>query len=162
MNTGYKLAIGTLSVGAILSLTSWGLKLKRLSEEVETIPSARLHKLDASGIIIKMDVRIKNPTTTSLLLDYPFIKLYYEQVLLGTTTLVDKRIEVPKQGEAVITDLTLSLPYMSLLSAAKKMLEEIDKGYGIKLHAKISTRLHFLKRLITLPYKSESEIILKK
>lgn len=162
MKTGYKIAIGTLSVGAILSLTSWGIKLKRLSEQVETIPSARLHKMDTSGLVIKLDVRIKNPTTTSLSLDYPFIKLYYQDVLLGSTTLLNKRIEVPKQGEAVISDLTLSLSYMSLLTAAKKLLEDINNGHGIKLKAKVSTRLHFLKSIITLPYSSESDIILKK
>lgn len=56
------------------------LGLKRMQDEIEIIPTVNIHKLDLKGLVIKIDVQMKNPTQGTVNLQFPYVKLQYKGI----------------------------------------------------------------------------------
>jgi len=155
-----KLLIGVgLGVSALAGYAYFK-NLSLTSAHLEVIPSAVIHKINLSGLYVKMDVRLKNPDGGKFKIKYPFIKLIHDGVTLGSSQAIDKDIELPAYGEAVINGIMIQIPLLGILSTAYKMYKEIISGKEIKLEAMTITTidLGWKKR----PYEKTDEITLKK
>lgn len=111
-----KILVGTTIGAGITGLALYLGRLKRTSAQLESVTTAKIHSLDLSGLTIRVDVKLKNPTNGSLKLKFPFVKVAYKDVTIGTSTVIDKDIILPKYGEANIEAIMINIPAIGLLS----------------------------------------------
>ncbi|HRH58483.1 MAG TPA: hypothetical protein PLS10_12585, partial [Chitinophagales bacterium] len=78
METWKKITVGTIIGGGLIGGTVYLLRLNKMNAELETVPMVKIHKLDFSGLTLRVDVQLKNPTRTPFKIKFPFIKLVYK------------------------------------------------------------------------------------
>ena len=148
-------------IGAGVVLTGGYLfKMSKASANIETETIAKIHKFDLSGITIRVDAKIKNPTEGSLKIKYPFVKLSYKGNTIGSSQSIDQDITIPKFGEANIEAIMINIPLTGIFSVAMDLLKALKSGTGVKIGVKIMTTIY--TPLSSFPYEFEQEQILKK
>lgn len=156
MNKLTKILIGT---GVVLT-GGYLLKMGRTSANIETETKAKIHKFDLTGITVRVDAKIKNPTESSLRIKYPFVKLSYKGDTVGSSQVVNQDITIPKFGEANIEAIMINIPLLGIFSVAMDLLKSIKSGAGVKMGVKIITTIY--TTFSSFPYEYEQEQILKK
>ena len=148
-------------IGAGVVLTGGYLfKMSRVSASIETETAAKIHKFDLSGITIRVDAKIKNPTDGSLKIKYPFVKLSYKGDTIGSSQSIDQDITISKFGEANIEAIMINIPLTGIFSVAMDLLKALKSGMGVKIGVKIMTTIY--TPFSSFPYEFEQEQILKK
>ncbi|MDO9185882.1 MAG: hypothetical protein Q7W13_07715 [Bacteroidia bacterium] len=135
-------------------------KMSRTSANLETEIKAKIHKLDLSGITVRIDAKIKNPTEGSLKIKYPFVKLSYKGDTVGSSQAINQNITIPEFGEANIEAIMIHIPLIGLLSVAIDLANSIKSGAGVKIGIKIITTIY--TTFSSFPYEYEQEQIVKK
>ncbi|MBI3502309.1 MAG: hypothetical protein HY063_10995 [Bacteroidetes bacterium] len=157
-----KTIIGTGIIGGAIAGLTYFFRLKRTSVELESFASIKIHKLDLSGLVIRVDVQLKNPTRTKFKIKFPFIKLIYPAdsgTTIGSSQVVDKDITIPAYGEAVAEAIMIKIPPRNVFSASAGMISSLLNGESVKLTSKtISTIDLGWKKL---PYEKAEQLILK-
>ena len=156
MNKLTKILIGT---GVVLT-GGYLFKMSRTSANLETEIKAIIHKFDLTGITIRVDAKIKNPTEGSLKIKYPFVKLAYKGETVGSSQVVNQDITIPKFGEANIEAIMIKIPLMGLLSAGLDLLTSLKSGAGVKIGITIITTIY--TAISSFPYEYTQEQIVKK
>lgn len=156
MNIWAKIGIGAAAATGIGYL----MKMSRTSAELETVSSAMVHKVDFSGITVRVDTILKNPTKGSFSIKYPFVKLIYKNSTIGSSQAIDKDILVPKYGEARVEQMMIKIPVFSLLSVGTDLFKAISEGKGVKVGVKTISTIDLGFK--SVPYEKTEEIILKK
>lgn len=156
MNKLTKILIGT---GVVLT-GGYLFKMSRTSANLETEIKAIIHKFDLTGITIRVDAKIKNPTEGSLKIKYPFVKLAYKGETVGSSQVVNQDITIPKFGEANIQAIMIKIPLMGLLSAGLDLLTSLKSGAGVKIGITIITTIY--TAISSFPYEYTQEQIVKK
>jgi hypothetical protein len=156
MNKLTKILIGT---GVVLT-GGYLFKMSRTSANLETEIKAIIHKFDLTGITIRVDAKIKNPTEGSLKIKYPFVKLSYKGETVGSSQVVNQDITIPKFGEANIEAIMIKIPLMGLLSAGLDLLTSLKSGAGVKIGITIITTIY--TAISSFPYEYTQEQIVKK
>jgi hypothetical protein len=156
MNLLTKILIGAGAVTGIGYLV----RLKRTSSEMETIATAKIHKLDLTALTIRVDVQIKNPTTGSLKIKYPFVKILYKDSTIGSSQSINKDIEIPPFGEAQIKAILIQIPLLSLISFGASLLKAVKDNTGVKIQLKTVSTIELGFK--TIPYEKTEDITLKK
>jgi hypothetical protein len=181
MEVWKKIAAGTLAGGVIIGGVIFIpklIKLKNAAPELDVIPTAKIHKLDFTGLTIRIDVQLKNPTTASFKMKYPYVRLSYKGSVIGTSQAVNKDIEMPGFGEANITQIMMSVPILSVLSMAGALLKAVQNNEEVKVDITTITQIDPYwqyneekkewKRMINLgkksliPYKENKTVTLRK
>lgn len=153
MTRNNKLALG-LGAGAIALAIGvpYLLKMKRLSEELETVTKVNIHKVTLSGLELRVDVTMKNPTGGSLKVKFPFVKMLYKGSVFATSEVKDLNYDIPKYGEKQIDPVFVSLPFMQMATNTPDMLKEYRKNGKLEIVVNTITTINN-----TLPYtKSDS------
>ncbi len=181
MEVWKKITVGTLAGGVIIGgiiFIPKLIKLKNASPELDVVPTAKIHKLDFTGLTIRIDVQLKNPTTASFKMKYPYIRLSYNGSVIGTSQSVNKDIEMPGLGEANITQIMMHVPITSVLSMAGALLKAVQNNTEVKVDIQTVTHIDPYweynedskewKRLINLgkksliPYNQTQSVTLRK
>jgi len=181
MEVWKKITVGTLAGGVIIGgivFIPKLIKLKNASPELDVVPTAKIHKLDFTGLTIRIDVQLKNPTTASFKMKYPYIRLSYNGSVIGTSQSVNKDIEMPGLGEANITQIMMQVPITSVLSMAGALLKAVKNNTEVKVDIQTVTHIDPYweynednkewKRLINLgkksliPYNQTQSVTLRK
>lgn len=154
------------------------IRLKNVSPELDVVPMAKIHKIDFSGITIRIDVQLKNPTVADFKMKYPYIRLSYKDTTIGTSQSVDKDIEMSGFGEANISEIMMNVPILSLLSLSGNLLKAIQNNEEVKVDITTIThidpywkydkekeewvRLPNLGKKSLIPYSETKTVTLKK
>lgn len=155
-----KILIGTGIGGGLIAGATYLFRLKRTSAELESIATVNVHKLDLKGLVLRVDVQLKNPTKTKLKIKFPFVKLIYKDTTIGSSQVLDKDIEIPSYGEAVAEKIMISIPLKGIFSLSAGLIKSLSTGESVKLNSKtISTIDLGWKKL---PYEKMEELTLKK
>ncbi len=141
METWKKIAVGTVVGGALIGGTVYVVRLNKMSAELETISMVKVHKLDLSGLTLRVDVQLKNPTRTPLKLKFPFIKLVYKDTTIGSSQVLDKDITIPAFGEAVIEKMMIRVPLMNIFSLSGSLIRAMQNKEAVKLDVKTLTMI---------------------
>jgi hypothetical protein len=141
METWKKITVGTLIGGGLIGGTIYVLRLNKMNAELETIPMVKIHKLDFSGLTIRVDVQLKNPTRTAFKIKFPFIKLVYKGTTVGSSQVVDKDISIPAFGEVVINQMMVKIPMMNIFSLSGGLIRALQNKEGVKLDVKTVTTI---------------------
>jgi hypothetical protein len=141
METWKKIAVGTVIGGVLIGGTVYIARLSAAGAELETVPMVRIHKLDLSGLTIRVDVQLKNPTRTPLKLKFPFIKLIYREASIGSSQVIDQDISIPAFGEAIINEIMIRIPMLSLFSLSGGLIQAIQNKEAVVLEIKTLTTI---------------------
>ena len=123
-----KILIGLGIGGGIVAGGTYLWRLNKTSVNLETVPTVKLHKVDLQGMVLRVDVTLKNPTRTSLKLKFPFIRLAIKGTSIGSSQSVNQDIALPAFGEAKFDAIMIRIPMLSLLSTAKGLLQAVQKS----------------------------------
>ena len=160
METWKKITVGTLVGGAIIGGGVYLVRLKRTSVELQTVPMAKIHKLDLTGLTIRVDLQLKNPTRTAFKIKFPFVKLLYKGSSIGSSQVVDKDITIPAFGEAVVNAIMIRIPLLSLFSLSGGLIKAVRNGEPVKIDVVTMTGLDLGWKKI--PYSKVNTITLSK
>lgn len=141
METWKKIAVGTVIGGVLIGGTIYVVRLSNISAELETVPMVKIHKLDLTGLTLRVDVQLKNPTRTPFKIKFPFIKLMYKGTAVGSSQVVDKDISIPAFGEAVINQIMIRIPLMNIFSLSGGLLQAVENKEVVKLEVKTLTTI---------------------
>lgn len=155
-----KILIATGIGGGLIAAANYFFRLKKTGDELESVSSIKIHKLDFSGLVIRVDVQLKNPTKTKLKIKFPFVKLIYKDVTIGTSQSVNRDIEIPAFGEAVVEKIMIKVPLRGIFSLSAGLIKSLSGGEQVKLNSKLITTLDLGWK--KLPYEKIEELILKK
>ncbi len=133
METWKKIAVGTVVGGAIIGGTVYIIRLNNTSAQLETIPMVKIHKLDLTGLTLRVDVQLKNPTRTAFKIKFPFIKLVYKGTTVGSSQVVDKDITIPAFGEAVVNEIMIRVPLLSIFSLSGGLIKAVQNNEAVKI-----------------------------
>jgi hypothetical protein len=148
-----------LGVGAATGIT-YLVRLARASAQIETVSTAQIFKLDLTGLTIRVDVAVKNPTKSSLGIKFPFVKLMYKDAMIGSSQVLNKDIKLPSYGEARIEAIMIQIPVIGLFSIGTELLKAVQNGTGVKVQVKTISTIDL--GLKTVPYEKTEDITLKK
>ena len=155
-----KILVGSAIGGGIIAGAAYLFRLKRTSVELESFAKVNIFKIDLSGLVLQVDVQLKNPTRTKFKIKFPFVKLIYKDATVGTSQVVDKDITIPSYGEAVAEKIMITIPPRNIFSVSAGLLKSLLSGEEVKLNSKTITTIDLgIKKL---PYEKIEEIILKK
>lgn len=148
-----------LSLGIGGGLVAGGAYLWRLNKasvNLEIVPTAKLHKVDLQGVVIRVDVQLKNPTRTGLKLKFPFIKLLSKGSSIGSSQSVNQDIALPAFGEAKFEAIMIRIPMFSLLSTAKDLLQAVKNGEAFQIGVTTMTTIDLGWKKV--PYEKTDEV----
>jgi hypothetical protein len=159
MNTSTKVLIGAGVVAAGTGI--YLLQLNRTGNELESVVRAQIFKVSLSGLTLRVDAQLKNPTGKQIKIKFPFVKMIYKGTTVGSSQVVDKEITIPKFGQVMIEKIMLDIPVMSLLSAGADMTKAFINGTeAITLDVKtIAPVILALDK--TFPYEKTDSITLR-
>jgi hypothetical protein len=151
-----------IGIGAALAMTgvAYALRMNRANAELVSMVTGKIHKLDATGITIRIDLQLKNPTQQKLKIAYPFIKLLYKGTVLGSTKLIKKSITIPAFGEVLIDKIMFNIPISGIFSIGMDVFKAIKNGDEIKVTIKTVSTIDLTFKKI--PYKDEKQIVILK
>ena len=127
------------SVAALYGL-SYLIKLNRLSNELESVTKASIFKVSLSGIDLKIEVTLKNPSGGTVKVKQPFVKMLYGTTTIATSQAKDANITIPKFSEVKLEPIMINLGYLNLATTVPALLKEYRATGKIKVIVKtIST-----------------------
>ena len=141
METWKKIAVGTVVGGALIGGGFYLMKFSRISAELETVPTLKIHKLDLTGLTLRVDVQLKNPTNNGFKIKFPFIKLLYKNATIGSSQLLDKDIVIPAFGEAVINQILIKIPILNLFSVSGSLIKAVQNKERILIEVRTLTTI---------------------
>jgi hypothetical protein len=77
-----------------------------------------------SGLVLRVDVTLKNPTGGSVMVKQPFVKMIYGNSTFATSQVQDKDYEIPKFGEVKMEPVFINLNFLTLATSVPGMLKE--------------------------------------
>lgn len=154
-----KIILGTTIGAGVISLIAYASKLKRTSTELESVATANIHSLKLDGLTIRIDVQLKNPTSSSLKIKFPFVKVLYKNQVIGTSKVVNQDIKIPSHGEAKISGILINIPVTGLLKLGGGMYNLITKKQAAPIFVKTITTIDLGWKKI--PYEKTDNNTLK-
>ncbi|MFA6923617.1 MAG: hypothetical protein WC223_05115 [Bacteroidales bacterium] len=155
-----KILFGVGIGGGIFAVANYFSRLKKTSAQLQTNTTVNLQKIDLKGITLRVDSVLKNPTNTGLKIKFPFVKLLYKDVVIGSSQVIDKDIEIPAFGEAHIDKIMLEIPLMGIFSLGTQLLQAFQGSEPVKLQVQTITTIDLgIKKI---PFEKTDDIYLKK
>ncbi len=151
---------GEIAIGAgVLLGGGYLLRMNRTSANLEIEVSSQILSLKLSGITVKINAKIKNPTDGSLKIKYPFLKLIFKGETLGSSQVINQNISIPAFGEANIEGMVINVPLSGIFSIGMDLLTSLKTKTGVKVIVKVITTVY--TTFSSLPYEQEIEQVLR-
>ncbi len=154
-----KLLTIALIGGGVIAGYSFYAKMKKTQAELVVVPDASIHAVNWDGIIIRIDLLLKNPTKGSFFIKYPFVKLTYKGNTVGSSEAKDTDIKMPAFGQAKVEKLLVSIPILSIFSVSSSILKAIRNKEKVMITATMMTTIDL--GLATIPFEENHDVILK-
>jgi hypothetical protein len=136
-----KIIFGTTIGAGIAGAVAYAMRLKRTSAELESIASAKIHALKLDGLTVRIDVQLKNPSSSSLKIKFPFVKIIYANKVIGSSKVINKDITIPAYGEAKIDGIMITMPITGLVSLGGGFYNLLVKKQPAKIFVKTITTI---------------------
>lgn len=147
--------IGTVAVGALLYGGRYLMKLNRLSDELESETKVSIHKVSLSGIELRINVKLKNPSGGSLKVMHPFVKMIYAEKTVASSQVKDLNITIPKFSEVNLEPIEITLGFLNLATTVPGLIKEYRETGRLSLIVNTVTTIND-----SLPYTKTDNITL--
>lgn len=154
-----KILVGTGIGAGIVGIITYVTRLNRTSVQLESVSTAKIHSLKTDGLMIRVDVQLKNPTNSTFKLKFPFVKVLYKENTIGSSQVINKDIQIPAYGEAVIESIMIKIPLTGLLSLGAGMYKLLVNKEPAPIFVKTITTIDLGWK--KLPYEKTDDITLK-
>jgi len=154
-----KILAGTMIGAGVIAGFSYYKQLRKAQAELQIIPKANLYQLSWDGLTIRVDVLMKNPTKGSFKIKFPFVKLQYRETILGSSQAVNRDILIPPFGEAMIDQILVKIPVISLFSVAYTLVKALHNKEAVKVAVRTSTVIDI--GIAQIPYEDKSDLTIK-
>jgi len=145
------------SIAALLSINY----LSRLQKASNTITSrirVRIHKVNLTGIELRAMIQLQNPNPVSLNIQHPYLKVLFENKLLGSSQIENRIITVPENSQKDFELHIQSAGWLTLIQLlGTKVVSDIRSGGSPQL--KVQTQI--ISRINGLPYEKTEDLILQ-
>jgi hypothetical protein len=138
-----KLVIGAGVAGAGLGLAYY-LKMQRLSKELEITTKVSIWKVQLMGLVLRVDVQLKNPSGGSVSIKYPFVKMQYNGQTFATSEVRSDNFPVPAYGQIQLDPIYISIGFLSLATSLPDLIAEYRKTGKITVQVQTITTLNSL------------------
>jgi hypothetical protein len=155
-----KLLAGTVLGAGVVAGYSYIKRLGKTKAELEIQPKAMLHRINWNGIIIRVDVLMKNPTSGSFAIKFPFVKISYKDTTIGSSQVVNKDIIIPPHGQAQIEKIMVEIPVTSVFSLVYGLVKALYNKEAVHMSVKTMTTVDI--GIAKVPYEETKEVIIKK
>lgn len=118
------LLIGAGTVVALLYGGSYLIKLKRLSNELESETKVSIHKVSLSGIELMINVKLKNPSGGSLMVKHPFVKMVYGEKTIASSEIKNINISLDKFSEVDLSPIKITLGFLNLATTVPTLIKD--------------------------------------
>jgi hypothetical protein len=142
------------SVAALYGL-SYLVKLNRLSNELESVTKVSIYKVSLTGIDLKIDVVLKNPSGGTVKVKQPFVKMLYGTTTIATSQAKDVNISIPKFSEVKLEPVMINLAYLKLATTVPALLKEYRATGKMNIILKTVSTIND-----TLPYSKTDNLTL--
>ena len=159
MGTVTKVAVATGIGGGLVAAGLYVRGLMRTGVEMQTTSKVNIHSIGLSGLIIRIDLNLKNPTKTSFKIKFPFMKILFEGNSIGTSQVVNKDILIPAYGEVNIENVLIQIPLLGLLSLGVQLFTPLQSGQSVKIQMVAVTTISYW--WLSLPYEHKEDVLLK-
>ena len=146
--------IGAGTLAAIVG-AGYLLKVKRLSSEMESETKISIHRVSLTGIDMKIDVLIKNPSGGSIEVKHPFVKMIYGDKTIASSQIRNVNIKVPKFGEVKLEPIMITLKFFTLATTVPQLLKEYREQGKLNVTIKTITTIND-----SVPYSKTDNITL--
>lgn len=151
MNIWVGLILGTAALG-VYTLT----RLGKASNELVTEVKARVHSLDFSQITFSVDALIKNPSNDRITIQYPFIKIFYKESLIASSSLINQIIQIDPFSETTIKGIKIPASYFNLTGIGAELVQQLqNKKEPIKIQVQTLIQLKTAGASISLVSKQQ-------
>jgi len=137
MSAWKKIALTAAGVG--IAVYAYARKLKRTQANLIVIPQVSVQSIGLSGIVLRTDVQIKNPTDGSLTIKWPFVTLIYKDTLLGSSNVVDKDIPLKAYSQTAIDKIMIDIPLAGALTVVSDLIGSLQSKLPVRITVKVST-----------------------
>ncbi len=153
-------------------------ELKKLSDQLVVIPSAKIHKIDFTGLTIRIDVKMKNPTDNGFKMKYPFIQVSYDGKVIGSSQATSEVLSIPPNDEYTLKAIMLNFPLIGMLSLIGGLFKSLQSGKAVMMKVATTSKIdplwkvsdgkweslkdYGVKVLRAIPYGNIQEVSLKK
>lgn len=133
-------------------------QLQKASTNITSRIRVNIHKINLTGIELKAEVQLQNPNPISLKLQQPFIKILFNDKLLGSSVIENVVIELPENSQRNFDLRIQSAGWLTLIQIlGTKIVSDIRSGTKVQL--KIQTQI--MTQVNGLPYEKIENIILE-
>jgi hypothetical protein len=133
-----------LGAGAVAAAygASYLLKLNRLSNELEVVTKVAIHKVSLSGIDLRIDVTLKNPSGGTVNVKHPFVKMIYGSSTVASSQIKDVNITILKFSEVNLPPVMINIGYLTLATTVPALLREYRETGKLNLIVKTITTIN--------------------
>ncbi|GGA90012.1 hypothetical protein [Puia dinghuensis] len=156
MSDWKKIALAAAGCGV---LVYYGRRLARMKANLIITPQVSVQSIGLTGVVLRTDVQIKNPSDSGFSIKFPFVTLLYKDSLLGSSKVVNQNITINAYSEVNIQKILIEIPLSGVLSVASGLLSFLQNKQPVKIIVKTATVVDLgWKRL---DYTDTQEIDLK-
>lgn len=152
--------MGTAVGAGVIAVISYFANMRRASIQLEVVPTASIHSVSVTGLIIRVDALLKNPTGASFVVKFPYVKISHKDTVLGSSQVIDKDISVPAYGQVKIDNIQVEVSTFSFFSVAYDVIKAILNKESVTM--KIETITTIDLGWSRVPYNDQKEVTLKK
>ena len=135
---------GLLLIGGAAALV-WALskatQAARFYNRLNVECTGRLHKLTFSKMQVAVKCKLKNPTNTSIEIQYPYVELYFKGERLGSSQVVNETIPISKYLQPEI-EVLIDIYLLQLSIVAAQIFKVLQTQQGtVSVQGKVFTSL---------------------
>lgn len=150
---------GLIAIGAVMGYRYYK-KMQRTQTNLEVIPHAKIYGLSGGNITLQLDINLKNPSAGDFEITYPHVSVSYDDSVIASSRVIDKRLPIPAHNEIWINKMMLDIPVLQLATSAWSIFQSLSKGKSVTIKVKTVTDIHLSS--VTIPYDDEKEIPVSK
>ena len=157
--TSQKLLIGSVVGAGAIAAYSYVRSITRAQAQLQIIPNVKIHKLGWDGLTLRIDALMKNPTQGSFTIKFPFIELFYNGDMIGSSQVINKDIHIIPFGQVLVEGMMVNIPVFNMGSTAYKIIQALlnDKPITFTIAAITTVSLGWT----SIAYESRQDITLK-
>jgi len=139
MNTAGKVITGAAIGGS--ALFAYGYYLSGEADKLEVEVRTMVHSMDLIKIVVRLDVKLKNPSRNDFDFRQPFVTLKYNTRTLGTSQASEKVTTFAAGQEKFFEEpVMITIPLINLLFLGLQVLKDLREGKaGLKASAHVQT-----------------------
>jgi Late embryogenesis abundant protein len=140
-----------------VAIVIYGLsKLAKVGNEMVIELKGRIHSLDFSQITFAIDATIKNPVSTEITIQYPFIKIFYKGSLIASSILINETVLIAPQSQTYINGIKIPVSYLKLRGLGAELIQKLQNKTKITLQVEVHTSV--LTGFNQIPFTSTEDI----